>query len=171
MDSNKSMTPAFLTYYTLTINEVGTGIVLLNDNYDGSVFMNPQSYASGTTAWIYGYAVNNGSNYPVTWTGCKAVYAQTTCEVDINSNTTITATYSPPITYTLTANATAGGYITGNSGTYSQYAMVGITAVPDPGYHFVTWNAFSPCPFKTSYLCAFTITGNTSLTATFEPDA
>lgn len=82
------------TSYSLTVNlALKPGIILLNDNYDGSSFMNPTQYQSGEVASIYGYARVENVNYPLIWTGCDSVIALTVCRVTMTSNKTISVDY------------------------------------------------------------------------------
>ncbi|MBQ8866710.1 MAG: InlB B-repeat-containing protein [Bacteroidaceae bacterium] len=65
----------------------------------------------------------------------------------------------------VTATATAGGTVAG-SGTYKANSQVTLTATAQAGYHFEKWSDGS-----TANPYTFTVTGNTSLTATFAPSS
>jgi len=94
-ESQATSTTPQVTLYSLTVNNpmLKSGIILLNNNYDGSSFMSPTEYQEGEIASIYGYARVEGVNYPLIWTGCDSVIALTVCQVTMTSNKTISVDY------------------------------------------------------------------------------
>lgn len=74
----------------------------------------------------------------------------------------IVVTYTIP-TYTLTVNAGTGGTVSGG-GTYNVDSTQTITATPNAGYRFVSWNDGNTSASRT-----VTVTGNVTYTATFAP--
>ena len=67
--------------------------------------------------------------------------------------------------YTLTINEASNGSITGTSGTYDYGTVITLTATPNEGCRFVQWSDGT-----TSATYTFTLTGDTTLTATFAID-
>jgi hypothetical protein len=79
----------------------------------------------------------------------------------------INVSFVPLPTYTLTlgVNDTAMGSVSGD-GTYEEGSVVLITAMPNDGYHFVTWN-----DSVTSATREVVVRGDIALTAFFAPDS
>jgi len=83
---------------------------------------------------------------------------------DISANTTLYAKWAIN-TYTLTYTAGANGSIAGSTPQTVNHAASGtaVTAVPDPGYHFVKWSDDSTQNPRTDS----NVTANVSVTASF----
>ena len=78
-------------------------------------------------------------------------------------NVYVTLDYTLP-EYSVSVSAGAGGTVTGG-GTYESGTSITIKAIPNSGYKFVKWSDGNTTATRT-----ITVSGNTSLTATFEPD-
>ncbi len=92
--------------YTLSITNAGTG--------SGSVSVNPvgTSFLAGTPVTLT--AVPNANSVFSGWSGaCSGTTA--TCQVTMNSNLSVTATFNT-LTYTITASAGTGGSISPSGG-------------------------------------------------------
>jgi len=74
---------------------------------------------------------------------------------------------SQQFTVTLSANPTGSGTVTG-AGNYFENANVTVTATPNAGYLFVNWTE-NGTPVNTNASYSFTIVGNRTLVANFQP--
>ena len=159
MDSNKTITATFtetpLVYYILTINKVGNGTV---------------TPASGNT-YLSGTIVNIEAKPDTGWQfknwseDLSSTSNKTT--ITMNSNKTITATFTIIPSYILTINKVGNGTITPASGSsYPTNTIVNIEARPDNGWQFKNWSGdFSSTTNKTT----ITMNSNKTITATFTP--
>jgi len=101
------------------------------------------------------------------------VYAGETAGTATEADVSAAATYTenkyvkivPPIRYTVTANPTEGGTVTGGD-TYNHGASVMLTATPDAGYRFVNWTE-SDVEVSTENPYSFIVTENRNLVANF----
>ena len=100
----------------------------------------------------------------------KAKVFEMTQEDEYNTYRPFIKQYTAPVpTYTVTANAEAGGSATGG-GTFNKGATATVKATPNSGYHFTGWyKGNSKVSGDASY--SFTVTENVTLTAKFEKDA
>ena len=111
-------------------------------------------------------AVPNTGFHFVDWSDGVLTAART--DLDITANLSVTANFAPD-TFTLTYSTGAGGSITGVSPQTVAYGEDGtpVTAVPNTGYHFVSWSDESTANPRTD----LDVTSNLSVTAVFEQDA
>ena len=121
-----SATFAALTYYTLSTSNAGAG--------SGSVSANPPgtSFLAGTQVTLT--ATPNANSVFSSWSGaCSGT--TTTCQVTMNSNVSVTATFNLK-TYTINASAGTGGSISPAGGTIVQSgANQTFTIAPNSGYN------------------------------------
>ena len=144
-------------YYTVSIETANPGM---------GVLTGAGTYAEGTIVTLT--ATPNEGYAFVNWT-VNGVAVATTPEYTFTlvSDTTVTAVFEAlPVYYTVTgvANDDAMGYVLG-SGEYEAGATATLTAQANTGYHFVSWSNGHAEPTIT-----FTVTGDITLTATFEAD-
>jgi len=130
MDSNKTVTATFTALqYTLTVNIVGGGSVNLNVTGPYGYGDVVELTAVPDAGWSFsGWSVDlTGSNNPET--------------ITMDSNKTVTATFTQEVTYTLTITTTTGGTTSPSPGAhvYSSGANVPVTAIPQGGYQFDYW--------------------------------
>jgi uncharacterized repeat protein (TIGR02543 family) len=151
---NMSVTATFIQEaYTLTINIVGMGNVILNNtgpyNYGDIVLLT----AVPALGWHFeGWSGDlSGSTNPTT--------------LVITGNMYVTATFIENV-YTLTVNVVGNGIVElNNTGPYYHYGdVVLLTAIPDPGWSFLRWSGNLVGPANPATL---EITANMSVTATF----
>lgn len=177
MNTNKSVTATFtlVTTFTLTVTKAGTG--------SGTVTSSPagincgtdcsESYTSGTTVRLTATAAS-GSIF-TGWSGaCTGTAA--TCDVLMNADKSVTATFSQAFTLTVTKAGTGSGTVTSNDGKINcgttctaSYAVttppptVTLTATADSGSTFRGWGG--ACSGRGT--CSVTMDANKSVTATF----
>ncbi len=86
-------------------------------------------------------------------------------DIIITKDTTLVAMFEPiKINYTLSLISSGNGAV-GGGGTYVENSIAEIYATPATGYHFVKWS-----DGDTNAIRTYTVTQNTTLTATFEED-
>jgi hypothetical protein len=152
-------------YYTLTVNQAGTG--------SGTVTKSPDSisYTAGTIVTLTASA-NAGSTF-VGWGG--ACYGPGTvllpsgqCVVPMTANLLVTATFDllPPAYYTLTVNTIGQGEVTRapSQTTYLSGTVVTLTAVPAAGWYLEQWSGDAS---GTLTQTTVTMNANKAVTATF----
>jgi hypothetical protein len=98
------------------------------------------------------------------WLGCSGT---TTCDIAINADTTVRASFTAPITVVAAANPTTGGSVT-DAGTFAFNSAVTIHAVPSSGYTFRNW-VENGTAVSTSAAYSFNATANRNLIANFTP--
>jgi uncharacterized repeat protein (TIGR02543 family) len=105
----------------------------------GTLSGNSGTYTAGALASI---TANPVAGYQFTGWGGDAAGTNNPITITMNANKRVTANFSLIPTYTLStsANTTAGGTISGNSGTYTSGATATITANPASGYLFTGWS-------------------------------
>jgi subtilisin family serine protease len=95
------------------------------------------SYTTDVSAWTKRTIAlpSPSSNYYIGFLG-NAKWGYGVCIDDVK----VTGIVAPPLR-TLTISSTLGGHTEPNAGThqYSDGTIVGISAIPDPNYHFVNW--------------------------------
>jgi hypothetical protein len=98
----------------------------------------PQTVVSGGTGAAV-TAVPSGGYKFVNWSDGVATATRT--DTNVAANISVTASFVPN-TYTLTYTANAHGSITGSSHQTVNAGSTGtaVTAVPDTGYHFISWS-------------------------------
>lgn len=136
--------------YTLTTNTAGTG--------SGSVTAGG-TYPYGTVRSIT--ATPNAGMQFAGWSGA-ATGTTNPINVTVDSSKTLTANFAP-ITYTVSATVAGSGSVSG-TGTYNSGATATLTATPGTGYSFSAWSGGVT---STANPVSFTVSGNTSVTATF----
>jgi len=82
----------------------------------------------------------------------------------INSNISVTATFSQVPVYTLSTSVTGQGTVSPAGGSYSAGSVITLTATPAPGWKFDSW---SGALSGSSNPASLTISSNVSVTATF----
>ena len=161
-----------IAQYTLTAAKNGTG--------SGSVSSSPAGITCGATcSATYNYNTSvtltatptTGSTF-AGWSGggCSGTG---TCVVAVTANTTVTATFNL-IPYTLSVTTSGSGSVTSSpagiscgatcSASFNYGTAVTLTASPSAGYSFSGWSGGGCSGTGT---CTVTLTGNTTVTATF----
>ena len=188
MNSAESVTATFnLVTYPLTVTDAGTGSGTVTSNtggidcITGSTANCSANYNSGTTVTLTATAASGS-----TFTGWSGACAGTgTCSLTMSAAESVTATFTPTTNPTLTVvlNGTAYGTVTG--GTANQincHDTTGVTQgtctltivsgsaitlgeTPFTGSVFGGWSG-GGCS-GTASTCSFTLTANTTVTATF----
>jgi uncharacterized repeat protein (TIGR02543 family) len=157
-NSGNGLTYPFETY-TLTTTVSPTAV--------GSITLNPSggSYSSGTNVTTTAVA-NSGYTFSG-WSG--ALTGSTNPgTITMNANKTLTATFTPTTTYSLTITAPSNGTITANPAgpNYASGTTVTLTATPNSGYQLSSWGgALSGSTNPTTLL----MNGTKTVTATFNP--
>ena len=164
-----STTPPADTF-SLTINLAGAG--------DGSVTCNggacATSYEEGTTVTLA--AVADAGSVFAGWSGAGCT-GTGTCDVTINANTTVTATFDVEAaeSHTLVVNVSGAGSVTGDGITcgtdcteeYDASTTVVLTAAADAGAVFDGWGG-ACASAGTNATCTVNVTDTTNVTATFK---
>ena len=180
IDAAKSLTATFalsaLTTYALTVTQSGTGSATVTSAPSGITCGSTCSgaFTAGATVTLTATPAT-GSTF-AGWTGaCTGI--STTCTVTMNAAQGVTATfalasYSLTTTKAGTGNGTVTSAPTGvNCGTtctatYTYNTSVTLTATAAAGSTFTGWSG--ACSGTTS-ICAVSMTGVQSVTATFAP--
>lgn len=157
------------TTYTITVQ--------VNDSTMGTA-IGGGVYAAGDVAALSATA-NLGYHF-VNWTqvsgyGENVVSTEPTFSITVTGDKTFVANFEPgdPVvdSFTVTLNTTAGGTVSPMGSTIvAEGASFTATATADTGYHFVAWMNGST-QVSTANPYTFTVTANTTLTATFAADA
>ena len=174
MTAAKSVTATFKRIYDLTATPTGTGSITPNVGGIASCGTNCTQYKSGTAVTL---TANAGSGYVFSgWTGdCTGT---STCMLTMSADHVVGATFSPA-TYTVTVtNPGTAGTITSNdaalncgngntscSHTYLYNTTITLSAAAASNWTFAQWT--SGC---SSSPCTITITGNTTVSAQFDPN-
>ena len=115
--------------------------------------------------------MNTAGTYTIVASGAAVPSAMNYNEVIVYKNGTLTVNTKPPVTYTLTIRAGAGGSITqGTSGNCAQGTIINISANANSGYTFNGWTSSYGGAFGNagSASTTFTMPGNaTTITANF----
>lgn len=184
--SGGGSTPPPPTNYTLTIDSTNPASgVQVGMTENGSTVSQQETTpatvteVSGTT-FVLTAPSTAGNNTFSSWSGCTSS-SGATCNVTLNGNTTVTANYAAPTTYTLTVDSTGitgGVSITDspadNNGTtsgttpftltYNAGATVTLTAPVPTGYAFSSWTG---CTTVNGDACTVTLNSNTTVTAAY----
>ena len=141
--------------YTLTY-AAGTGGTIT-----GSSPQTVNYNASGTQVT----AVPSTGYHFVNWS--DSVSAASRTDANVSANITVTANFAIN-TFTLTYSAGANGTLTGSTTQTVNYNASGtaVTAVPNTGYHFVSWSDSVATASRTDS----SVTGNITVTASFAID-
>ncbi len=172
---------------TITKNGAGTGEVECEANNSTSFVPCASEYPEGTKLVVKGNP-KPGSEFAGWSAGTGSASSCTTtnnCPFTITTNTTLTATFNPaPVTtdkLTITKNGAGTGEVEceANNSTsfvpcaseYPEGTKLVVKGNPKPGSEFAGWSAGtgSASSCTTTNNCPFTITTNTTLTATFNP--
>lgn len=163
--------------FTVTISPVPSNGMVTNDDQslrcgsDGSRKCSAK-FKAGTKLHFWGDATNG---YAIdTWSGCAGISGGNIgqCNLTVNGNTTISATFKSVGTKTVTVASPTGGTIRWNgytcpgkcSGAQSVGDDMGFTAVPANGYQFASWTGV--CAGKGDQ-CSLRLTHDISVGATF----
>jgi hypothetical protein len=142
--------------YTLTYTPGANGTIT------GTTPQTVNYGANGTTVT----AVPNAGYHFVSWSDGSTVNPRTDTNVTADHTFTATFAVNPPTpTYTLTYTPGANGTITGTTPQTVNYGANGttVTAVPNAGYHFVSWSDGSTVNPRTDT----NVTADHTFTATF----
>jgi len=167
--------PAFSTGTTLTVSATGTGTGTITSS-DGKINCGTAcsaTYAPSTVVTLTAAATGNSTFG--SWTGCTST-SGATCTITLGTSAaTVTASFLPPVTLTVTA--TTGGTVVStpagiNCGTtcsagYAPNTVITLTETPSTGYVFTAWS--SNCTVASATTCTITATGTPTVTATFAP--
>ena len=154
------------TLYTVTVNSADLTMGTVTSSASGQVAENTSVTVTATPAEGYHF---------VAWmNGTTQVSTANPYTFTVTSDITLTATFEandPVVTYyTVTVNSAdlnMGTVTSSASGQVAENTSVTVTATPAEGYHFVAWmNGDAQVSTENPY--TFTVTGNITLTATFE---
>ena len=160
MDADKTASVTFeLVTYTLTTSAGANGSI---DPAAGAHTYNDGASVTVTATPDSGYGVES-------WGGdCSGT--ATTCVLTMDANRTASVTFEQGQAYTLTTSTGANGSIDPAAGThsYSDDAIVTVTATPDSGYGVESWGG--DCS-GTATTCVLTMDANRTASVTFQPTA
>ena len=151
--ANISVTANFaVTTYTLTYTAGANGSI---------TGTSPQTVAHGASGTEVTAVPNTGYHF-VSWSDGVLTAART--DANVTADVTVTATFAIT-SYTLTYTAGANGSITGTSPQTVAHGASGteVTAVPNTGYHFVSWSDGVLTAARTD----INVTSDVNVTATF----
>jgi len=156
MDNDKAVTATFTQdQYTLTTSIVGSGSI--------TKYPDEPSYTYGTVVTVTalpdaGWSFESWDDPSVTTNPAN---------ITMDGNKTVTATFTQD-QYTLTTDVVGSGSITRNpdNTTYTHGTVVTVTALPDAGWSFESWDD----PSVTTNPANITMDGNKAVTATFTQD-
>ena len=154
--------PASVNTYTVTVN--------VNNSSMGTA-TGGGTFNDGSQATVSATA-NAGYHFVAWMNGTTQVSTANPYTFTVNSNITLTATFeADPVTqYTVTLNtadATMGTVNPAGASTVNEGSSFTATATAADGFHFVAWmNGTTQVSTANPY--TFTVTGNITLTATFE---
>jgi hypothetical protein len=177
MTADRAVTATFsqngASSYTLTVNKTGSGTVTSNTGGINCGSTCSTSYTSGTPVTL---TATPSANYIFTgWSGagCSGTGS---CAVTMSAARTVSATFAPS-TYTLTVNKTGTGTVTSSpagincgstcSASFSNGAIVALTAVAGTNYTFAGWGG--AC--SGTGTCNVTVSTAQTVTATFNATA
>ena len=155
-----------VTQYTVTLN---------TDNPTmGSVSPAGASTVNGGTTFTATATALDGYHFVAWMNGTTQVSTNSQYEFIVTGDITLTATFAandPQVTYynvtVNSANPNMGSVTSSHSGQVAENTVVTVTATSADGYHFVAWmNGTTQVSTNTTY--EFTVTGDITLTATFE---
>jgi Tfp pilus assembly protein PilV len=184
VDAAKTVTASFASAVTntLTVTNGGAGTGIVTSDVGGIICPTTCSatYGSATSVTLAAVATN-GSTFAGWGGACSASGTSPTCIVSVSGAVSVTASFTAPITYTLTINrvaGTMGGTVTSSSGgincpttcsaAYISGASVTLTAVAPAGGTFSSWSG--ACS-GTATTCTVTLDQAKTVTATFANNA
>jgi hypothetical protein len=150
----------------------GSAPVLTTTVNGGNGTISPASSTRATGEVVTVTGTPNANFQVNAWTGTDtACTGQTTCVVTMTTSKTVTVSFSPVIAAPVLTTAVVGGNgsISPASSTRTASEVVALTASPLGGYHVKLWTGTdtdSACAGLTT--CSVTMTGNKSVTVTFE---
>lgn len=159
-----------------TAGQVQTRTLSVSVNGSGTVTSSPAGINCGSTcssAFLEGTMVTLTATPAAGWKfdGWSGACTGATCTVTMNSNKTVTATFSR-VTYALTVNKIGQGTVTSSPAgiscgsdcgeNYNSGTVVALTATPAAGWKFDGWSG--AC---TGATCSVTMSSNQTVTATF----
>jgi len=167
LTSNSTLTATFAPVgsYSLTVTHT-------NGTVSGSN-CSTGSYSSGTSIGACSASPNSGYTF-TGWSGtgsCSGTSGTGTASCTLNSNSTLTATFTAIGSYSLTVT-NAHGSVSGTdcaTGSYSAGSAIGAcTASPNTGYTFTGWSGTGSCSGASGTgTASCTLNSNSTLTATF----
>lgn len=140
---------------TTNVNPVGGGTISLNPNQS--------SYTSGTNVTV---TANPATYYSFANFSGDLSGTTNPQTLTVNANKSVTANFTRN-QCTLTINVVGSGTTTPNSGTYDCGSTINLTATPGNGYSFANWSGSTGGYSGTNSSASFTLTQNTTETATF----
>lgn len=159
--------------------QAGVGSDIVRGTQNSASGYNYSHSISGATGAVLSAAGMDGGDggWPVLLGGSSVTGSTITMSFDEDqvgdterSHTTEQVAYmvfadggTPPVQYTLTANAGTGGSVSGG-GTYNSGTVVQVTATPDAGYQFDGWSGDAS---GTNNPLDVTMNGNKTITASF----
>jgi hypothetical protein len=159
LNANTVATANFVANVTLTTSVVGPGTI--NQSPTGT------SFAPGSDVVLTAFP-NVGATF-VSWTSsspCLPTTATMECIVQLNANTTVTATFSGPQVLLTTSAVGPGTIQQSPAGTsFNPGTSITLTAVPGANAAFTGWSG--ACAGSSNPVCTFTLNANSSVTATF----
>ena len=190
MNTNTTVTATFTRMCNLSIVKSGSGTVSSSPSGINCGSTCAKAYNCGSTVTLT--ATTFLGNVFSGWSGgCSGT--GTTCNVTLNANTTIGATFKAPEVMQLAPGSThlptlrptltivkagrGSGTVSSPSGidcgptcaaSYMRGVTVTLTARPFLGHHFSGWTG-GGCPSTGTTTCTVTINANTTITATFAP--
>ena len=170
--SATAVSASFLAPNTLTVTKTGAGTGTVTSS-DGSINCGPTcsaSFQANSTVTLT--AVTTANSAFNGWTGCTSTNGST-CSVTMSAAESVTATFLPPVSLTVTASP--GGTIVSSpagincgptcSANFAVNTVVTLTETPASGYVFSGWS--SNCTPTTATACTITATGLPTVTPTF----
>ena len=148
---------------TVTANfAINTYTLTYSAGANGSISgVSPQTVNYGTSGSAVTAVPNTGYHF-VNWSDSSVANPRT--DASVTNNLTVTANFAIN-TYTLTYNAGTNGTVSGTTPQTVNYGTSGsaVTAVPNTGYHFVSWSDSSVANPRTDA----NVTNNLTVTANF----
>jgi hypothetical protein len=187
MNANTTVTANYVPItYTLIVNSAdpASGIAIGvtpadNNKAAGGTTGFTRTYNAGSSVTLTAPTISGNYSF-VSWSGCAST-STVTCTVAMNSNTAVTANYTP-IIYTLTVNSTdpssgvaigaapadnnsATGGTTGFTLSYNAGTSVTLTAPASA--NTVAFRSWSGCTSAATVTCTVAMGGNATVTANF----
>lgn len=158
---------------TLTVSLVGSGSGTVTGTGISCPSTCSASYDDGTTVDLSATPEPNSVFTGWSGGGCSGTAA---CQVVLNADTTVTATFAPvqhQLTITLDGNGSGSGTVTGPSiscpdtcsASYDEGTIVDLTATPDPNSEFIGWTGGGCSGTGT---CQVVLGADTTVIATFD---
>ena len=174
LSSDRTVTATFTAMHTLTVARAGTGSGTVTGTGISCPSTCSHSYTAGSTVTLTASPASGSSFGGWSGGGCSGTG---TCQVTLNSNTTVSATFNLQQQHTLTVSKSGGGSGGVSSspagidcGSTCQHAFdagtqVTLTATAGPGSTFAGWSGGGCSGTGT---CQVTLNSNTTITASFD---